>query len=111
MRHERTEANQSETTNNLRSVFDASVEALVDPQSSAAKLKARVPIVQRRTPTSSIDEASRNKRALADAAAALAALWNVPEPFAEPRRNQKHAAAPPFSNQASNPSSQGPSSR
>lgn len=65
------------TSADLRRTFESAVEVIRKPESAAARPRYGVPIVQRRR-TAALPQPSEEKRALTDAAKALAMLWKVP---------------------------------
>lgn len=65
----------------LKDTFDAALVVLhKDKEETAEQVEARKPIVRRPHAVSPVTEAENlRKRALADAADALAALWKIPD--------------------------------
>jgi len=72
----------SESTNDLRSLFEKSLAALAGCQESTEEQKFHSPIVRRSaSPAVAVsDLVNSNKQALASAAAALSALWKTSGP-------------------------------
>jgi hypothetical protein len=70
------EAQRSPTAEDLRRVFDTAVCNIHQANLAAKKLQYRTPIVQRGR-LLGIPQAAAEKRALSDAARALAQLWKV----------------------------------
>jgi len=70
------EAQRSPSAEDLRRVFDAAVCNIHQANLAAKKLQYRTPIVQRGR-LLGIPPAAAEKRALSDAARALAQLWKV----------------------------------
>jgi hypothetical protein len=70
------ELQRAPSADDLKHIFEAAVCELHHPNMVAQNLQYRTPIVQRRS-VSAVSPANAEKRAMSDAARALAQLWKV----------------------------------